>query len=299
MKPKHSRPKRYRESTGRPVPPPKQPKTKFNAYRDYASVLWMGRFLKIFGVLLALVLIVFGVYVTTNGIIPYVKQQIEASSAAANSSSQASSEESETSSASEGDAITYDENGLPVYDNAVSLRVINKNHPAEADDVPQLAYFEGIPVDEKILPALRALCDAASADGVALTLDEGYISYEAQESAFNAAVSELEQSGMTHIMAMTTAEKQVGRPGICDFQTGLCVRFVSDGDFTKTAAYEWMNNNAMRYGFVFRYPANGEVSTGMQADLSVIRYVGSDNARQMRRLDMPLEDYIDYLSSQG
>lgn len=296
MKPKHSRPKRYRESSGRPVPPPKRPKTKFNAYRDYADVLWMGRFLKIFGVLLALVVVAFGIYVATNGILPYLKQQKEVSSMLSGSSSSASSEESTVSVEP---AVTYDENGLPVYADSISLKLINKDHSAPADDVPELASFQGVSVDERIVPALQAMVDAAAKDGVTLEFSGGYVSYEEQETLFNEAVSRLEQSGMTHIMAMTTAEKQVGRPGMCDFQTGLCVRLTSSGDFTKSEAYQWLNNFAITYGFVFRYPANGEVSTGMEADLTVIRYVGSAHARQMRRLDMTVEDYVDYLGWQG
>ena len=80
----------------------------------------------------------------------------------------------------------------------------------------------------------------------------------------------------------------------------MCVRIRGNAEtFTANPVYEWLNNNALHYGFVFRYPEGTEDLTGHECDLLVLRYVGTENARQLRRLNMCLEEFAEYISHQG
>lgn len=53
-----------------------------------------------------------------------------------------------------------------------------------------------------------------------------------------------------------------------------------------------------KYGFVFRYPEDKEDYTGCTGNLTVLRYVGSENATAMAQRSLCLEEYITYLARQ-
>lgn len=272
----------------------KQLRRRGNTSRDYASLQRLGRGLWVGGLLLAVVLVVYGLYAVKHGLIPYLENQQAVSSAESQEESLPESLPVSTQ------PMLYDDKGLPVYDNAVSLRIINNTHPAEQTDVPVLGVFQGSFVDERILPALEALFAAAAEDDIRLNVTGGYVSFTEQDAAFNERVRKLEAEGTTSIMAVNHAERQVGRAGRCDLQTGMCVRIRGNAEtFTANPVYEWLNNNALHYGFVFRYPEGTEDLTGHECDLLVLRYVGTENARQMRRLNMCLEEFAEYISHQG
>lgn len=194
----------------------------------------------------------------------------------------------------------YDSMGLPIYSEKESLFVINSNYPAESDFAPTLTEVNGIEVDYKIASALRLLTTAAKEDGLAFVFTEGYVSYEEQDSRFQSAVTELmEQKGLTKVMARTEAATTEPQPGQSDFQSGMCVRISGDPTtFADSRTCSWLRANMGKYGFVFRYPEYKDDYTGMNADLTVIRYVGSNSAAAMQQRSMCLEEYISYLKSQ-
>lgn len=195
----------------------------------------------------------------------------------------------------------YDDMGLPVYDNDMCLFVINKSSPADSSFEPMLTTVEGVAVDARIADALRALCAAAQEDGLSLMFTEGYISYEDQGRRFEERVEDLMsgEQGLTAVMAKTNAGSQQPEAGKSDFQTGLCLRLDGDPEtFLDSRTYSWLRSNMGKYGFIFRYPDNKEDMTGMDADPTVVRYVGSANAAAMQQRSMCLEEYVTYLGSQ-
>lgn len=195
----------------------------------------------------------------------------------------------------------YDNMGLPVYEDEVSLFVINENSPAEADFVPELTQVGGVQADSRIADALRLMISAAKQDGLALVFTEGYVSYEEQEKRYEAKVKELMEGpeALTTVMAKTEAKALAPAAGESDQQTGLCLRLSGDPEtFGSSKTASWLRNNMGKYGFVFRYPEGKEEETGCAADLTVIRYVGSGNAAAMQQRSMCLEEYISALNSQ-
>lgn len=194
----------------------------------------------------------------------------------------------------------YDDMGLPIYSEEESLFVVNANHPADSDFIPELTEVGGVQVDERIAGALRLLTTAAKEDGLSLTFTEGYVSYEEQDRRFQAVVTEfMEKKGLTKVMARTEAAAQEPQPGQSDFQSGMCVKLAGDPQtFEDSKTCSWLRANMGKYGFIFRYPKYKEDNTGMNADLTVIRYVGSKCAAAMQQRSMCLEEYISYLDSQ-
>ena len=201
--------------------------------------------------------------------------------------------------ASEAPLPVYDENGLPVYSDEVNLFTINQTSPS-ADYVPELTQVDNVQVDSRIADALRQLSAAAREDGYVLIFTDGYVSYEEQEKRYLATVEQLMEDGdLTAIMAKTKARSQTPMAGESDFQTGLCLRLAADREtFTQSKTYTWLKNNMGRFGFVYRYPEDKVDFTDLDTDLTVLRYVGSENAAAMQQRSMCLEEYINYLDVQ-
>ena len=238
-------------------------------------------------------LVVAGLFVWSY-LVPYFHEELQIGAASGLESEPASSEVSALP--------VYDAMGLPVYDNEVNLFVINPEEPAQEDFAPQLGAAAGVQVDSRIVAAVELMAAAAKEDGLALTFTEGYVSYQEQGERFEEKVDELMEEGLTAVMARTEAQSLVPEAGESDFQTGMCLRLAVSGDaesFEKSKTYSWLRNNMGKYGFIFRYPEGKESYTGCTADPSVIRYVGSAAAAAMQQRSMCLEEYIDYLASQG
>ena len=195
---------------------------------------------------------------------------------------------------------TYDDMGLPLYSNEVSLFVINQNSPQDETYGPNTVEACGVQVEAHIASALEMLSEAAKADGLALVFTEGYVSYQEQEQRYNDKVTQLmETEGLTTVMARTQAKLVVPVAGESDQQTGMCVRIQEDVEtFKESRTFTWLRSNMGKYGFVFRYPEGKDDYTGCSEDYTVIRYVGSDNATAMQQRSLCLEEYISYLNSQ-
>ena len=247
----------------------------------------------VIGLVIAGGLVVAGLFIWSY-LVPYFHQELQIGAASGLESEPASSEVSALP--------VYDEMGLPVYDNEVNLFVINPEEPAQEDFAPQLGTAAGVQVDSRIVAAVELMAAAAKEDGLALTFTEGYVSYQEQGERFEEKVDQLMEEGLTAVMACTEAQSLVPEAGESDFQTGMCLRLAVSGDaesFEKSKTYSWLRNNMGKYGFIFRYPEGKESYTGCTADPSVIRYVGSAAAAAMQQRSMCLEEYIDYLASQG
>ena len=194
----------------------------------------------------------------------------------------------------------YDTNGLQIYDDDITLFMINVDNPAEADIKPKTKKVSGVEVSEYMAPSLELLIEAAKSDGLLLELSQGYISYEDQGKLYDGQVNRLiQENNYSNVMARTDAKKTVPMSGESDYQTGMCVLLKNNPEeFAQSTTYLWLNRNMADYGFVFRYPADKESETGMEGNLCVLRYVGKENATRMRQLSMCMEEYVQYLNNQ-
>ena len=113
-----------------------------------------------------------------------------------------------------------------------------------------------------------------------------YRSYEYQVNLYNKYV---ENDGIKE------ADTYSARPGYSEHQTGLCVD-VYDGEidytnFEKSDSYNWMQENAYKYGFILRFPKGKENLTGYQYESWHYRYVGKKIAKYIKENDLTLEEY--------
>ena len=62
--------------------------------------------------------------------------------------------------------------------------------------------------------------------------------------------------------------------------------------FPKSKAGKWTHENCWKYGFILRYQAGWEDTTGYKQEEWHFRYVGKEHAKAIYENQMPLEDYL-------
>lgn len=61
---------------------------------------------------------------------------------------------------------------------------------------------------------------------------------------------------------------------------------------------KWIEKNAWKYGFILRYPSDKTDVTGIQYEPWHIRYVGLPHSTIMQKMNLALEEYLDYLKKE-
>ena len=144
--------------------------------------------------------------------------------------------------------------------------------------------------------SLTKMINEAQKEGINLSVLSGYISFEEQSKKHNELVSFYKnENNFTQVRAEALANKTVPTGGCSECQTGLIVCFSEDSDaFENSDEFKWLEYNAINYGFVLRY--DGNESSALDKNTALFRFVGEDNAKKMRILNMCLEEYANYLS---
>lgn len=157
--------------------------------------------------------------------------------------------------------------------------VVNKLRPLDPPD-----YVPGdlvdVPVPHTWDPLLRqeaadaivAMFDAAANEaGLELASNSAYRSYTAQQNIYDGD------------------DLSTARPGFSEHQTGLTMDIGAvSGEcsltqcFGETAEGIWLRENAYRFGFILRYPADKTAVTGYEYEPWHFRFVGTDLAAEMR-----------------
>ncbi len=192
------------------------------------------------------------------------------------------------------------------------LMLVNKTHTIPTDYVPQLRSLSGsIPVSSASISmrpeaadACTAMFQAMKADGVALCLGQsGYRSYARQTYLLNSRINARTRQGMSWQAAYDDTTVFTAPPGASEHQTGLAMDFGDGGSLTQrfanTAAGRWMAEHAWEYGFILRYQADKTEQTMIGAEAWHYRYVGVPHAKLIWERNWCLEEYIDYLHTNG
>lgn len=215
--------------------------------------------------------------------------------------SEVSSEQSSTPS--------YPETGPNGLDaNYTKLLLVNGENPLPEDydyegnltTIPD-KYINGSlkQIDKDVWPYMQAMIEAAWADGVKLYVWSPYRSYSTQNMLFRKQVDRQIAKGVPADKAEDEAATVVARPGTSEHNTGLAADFnMADDKFETTEMYRWMQQHAADYGFVMRYSGEKQSITGVIHESWHYRFVGINAAKEMNRLNMCLEEYVEYLHKQ-
>lgn len=178
------------------------------------------------------------------------------------------------------------------------ILTVNKANPLSSEHVPTLTDIGNVPVNEIAQKDLQEMLNAANKDSVNLQLETGYISFEEQNRLYEETLNSIkEKNKVSQIKAESETTKIVPKAGESEAQTGLLITFSDkeESNFVKSKSFSWLSENAMNYGFVLRYPNDKEDVTNMSYNPSLYRFVGKNNALQMRIFGMCLEEYREYV----
>ena len=152
----------------------------------------------------------------------------------------------------------------------------------------------GKKVDSRICPELQQMFNDARAEGLALFVREGYRTTEEQQKIMDEKINEYEKQGYSAKEAKKRAEKYVAIPDTSEHQLGLSVDINADTDkCSSEKVYQWLDENAYKYGFVKRYPEDKTDITGISNEPWHYRYVGTTVAKIMKEENLCLEEYLE------
>lgn len=138
--------------------------------------------------------------------------------------------------------------------------------------------------------ALEALFAGAEQEGITLNAVSGYRSYQRQQSLFNHYVETQGKEYASRVSAV---------PGTSEHQTGLAIDVSSpsvgnvlEEVFGDSEEGKWLAEHAHEYGFIIRYPKDGESITGYVYEPWHIRYVGKEAAEAIYSEGTTLEQFL-------
>lgn len=170
--------------------------------------------------------------------------------------------------------------------------MVNKKNPLNPKDyIPNDLVYPNVPLRvpgnatmqlrQVAATALEQMFAAAKTQGINLMLASGYRSYSYQVSLYN---------GYVQTQGQAVADQQSARPGYSEHQTGLAADVEAasrncevEQCFATTPEGEWLAANSYKYGFVIRYPQNGQSITGYEYEPWHVRYIGIAAATEMHK----------------
>lgn len=173
---------------------------------------------------------------------------------------------------------TFDRAARSLDDPASIWVVVNKLRPLNPQDYEPDDLVD-VPVEHTWEPLLRqeasdavvAMFEAAFDEaGLELASNSAYRSYSAQAEIYDGD------------------DLSTARPGYSEHQTGLTMDIGAvsgecslDACFGETEEGIWLRDNAWRFGFILRYPADKTPVTGYEYEPWHFRYVGVELATEM------------------
>ncbi|QAY66497.1 M15 family metallopeptidase [Paenibacillus protaetiae] len=178
-----------------------------------------------------------------------------------------------------------------------NLILVNKDYPVHEegipDDIVQLSEHpdlmqgyglldSSIRISASLLPPFNEMIKAAGEDGVRhYIISSGYRGLDEQEELYK-------EKGGDYALPAGYSEHNVG----LSLDIGSSLTAMDHAPEGK-----WLKQNAWKYGFILRYPADKTNITGIQYEPWHFRYVGLPHSAIMKKLDLTLEQYVDDLRS--
>lgn len=198
--------------------------------------------------------------------------------------------------------VTYVNIGIdkPYYTNTkkaenlnTNLILVNKYNYLTEDYIPEnlepidIAYARsGMQLVREAKEAFETLSEDAKKEGKNIIAMSSYRSYDYQVNLYNNYVA---------TDGKEAADTYSARAGYSEHQTGLAVdvynKVLPYTSFEETEEFNWMQENAYKYGFILRFPKDKVNITGYQYESWHYRYVGKEAAKYIHDHDLTLEEY--------
>ena len=151
------------------------------------------------------------------------------------------------------------------------LAYVSENHPLPEDFDPG--------VDKTARRAFETMRQDMQRENLDVKIASDYRGYDLEKKMFEVEEPDSSQAGTN------------------EHQLGSAFDFFTEGSkyndkFEKTPSYDWLVENAYKYGFIERYPKGKENKTGHKAEPWHFRFVGVENAKNIYENDLTLEEYL-------
>lgn len=171
--------------------------------------------------------------------------------------------------------------------------LVNKYNYVTEDYIPEKLQIVSSKYSSKTVKlvsyakeAFEELAAAAENENYTINAMSSYRDYAYQNTLYN---NYAKKDGYDN------ADTYSARPGYSEHQTGLAVDIDNKKEyftnFEKTKEYEWMQNNAYKYGFILRFPKDKVLETGYEYESWHYRYVGKEIAKYIHDNNMCYEEY--------
>ena len=180
------------------------------------------------------------------------------------------------------------------------LTLVDREHPVPDDyNVEFTLLGDGQMVDSRCVDDLEELLSACARAGGRPQLSASFRTWGAQELLYDEKLAALMEEGLSREAAESRLKTQLELPGCSEHQLGLAVDILEqDSELPPerqedTETLRWLRENAWRYGFILRYPADKTAVTGIEYRPWHFRYVGREVAEQISHLGITLEEYLE------
>ena len=175
------------------------------------------------------------------------------------------------------------------------LSIVDDDTAAPEDQKQTLSFIDDEHmVDERCAAELEALLAACRGAGFEPIVTAAYRSASEQRELFNTLADSYMEQGADAESARRMAQKKIPLPGHSEHQLGLAVDLAdARGDAAEQSGlWDWLSSHAWEYVFILRYPEGKETVTGHGFEPEHYRFVGTSAAKQIRELDLSLEEYV-------
>ena len=175
------------------------------------------------------------------------------------------------------------------------LILVNNTHALPEDyEISLTELSNGKKIDSRIYSDLQEMFDDARSEGIYPVVVEGYRTHGEQEQMMSEKIDSYKAEGYSKKEAEKLAEEWVAVPGTSEHELGLAVDINPDYNYSgDDELYRWLADNAYKYGFILRYPDGQEGITGIAYEPWHYRYMGRENAFDIKNSGLTLEEYLE------
>lgn len=191
-------------------------------------------------------------------------------------------------------AVNADVPTANVPENRFLILVNSENKIPEDYKIELTELSNGEAVDSEIYPDLQKMFDDMREQGIYPVVGEGYRTVEKQQEIMEDKIHAYENEGYSRKEAEKTAREWVAVPGTSEHELGLAVDINADKEKSDNQeVYDWLYQNAYKYGFILRYPIGKTMITGIDYEPWHYRYVGREYAEEIHNSGLCLEEWLE------
>ncbi len=175
------------------------------------------------------------------------------------------------------------------------LSIVDSETAAPEDQKQTLSFIDDEHmIDERCAAELEELLAACRGAGFEPVVTAAYRSASEQRELFNTLADSYMEEGADAESARRMAQRKIPLPGHSEHQLGLAVDLADarEDPGAQRELQDWLASHAWEYGFILRYPEGKEQITGHGFEPEHYRFVGTAAAKQIRELELTLEEYV-------